>query len=290
MALRRKRNVRDSAPPPMELTGRDMQIIEAVYQYRLLRQDQLHTLFFGASKAASQRRLALLYHHGFLDRTFLSVRASYLLSPAIYLIDKRGIELLRGELGYEIARWQSEDKRIGQQFLEHTLAVNDVRVAITLAARQLGYELLTWKSEAELKVDFDRVPLKDAFGKKQAVSLIPDGYFVLDTPLGKAHFFLELDRGTMTTKRFAAKIAAYTTYYRSGAYEQRYKTRSLRVLTVTLSEGRLVHLKKAAETVGADARFWFATHAQVTVQQVLSRSIWQIAGNEASMPLIAPSS
>jgi hypothetical protein len=65
---RRKRNRRDLNPPPMILMERDKQIIQAIYHCCVLRQDQIHALFFGASKAASQRRLALLYHHGFLSR------------------------------------------------------------------------------------------------------------------------------------------------------------------------------------------------------------------------------
>jgi hypothetical protein len=46
----------------MVLTERDKDILEMLYRCRVLRQDQLHTLFFGMSKAASQRRLFLLYH------------------------------------------------------------------------------------------------------------------------------------------------------------------------------------------------------------------------------------
>src|SRR5260221_6982870 len=178
---RKKRNERGSLPPPMELTLRDTRIIEAVYQYRVLRQDQIHALFFGASHTASQRRLALLYHHGFLERRFLTVRASYLLSPTLYMLDKRGAAHLRTALGYDEIAWKPVDVQVGQLFLEHTLAINDVRVAITLACRAPGYELLTWESETDLKADFDRVTLRARTGQRRAVSLIPDSYFVLGT-------------------------------------------------------------------------------------------------------------
>ncbi len=61
---RRKRHVRDENPEPMLVTERDVRIIEAVYQCRVLRQDQLHRLFFGSATSASQRRLMLLFQHG----------------------------------------------------------------------------------------------------------------------------------------------------------------------------------------------------------------------------------
>src|SRR6185436_8751873 len=104
--------------------------------------------------------------------------------------------------------------------------------------RQAGLELLTWVGERDLKADYDRVSIRTSSGKQQPVSLIPDGYFVLKTPKGNTHIFLELDRGTTTSKRFRQKIVAYRTYHQSGAYERRYHARNYRMITVTTSERR----------------------------------------------------
>lgn len=233
---RRKRNRRDDTPPAMILTARDRQIVEMVYQCRVLRQDQIHALFFGTSTSASQRRLALLYHHGFLTRVFLTARASYMLSPALYMLDKRGAELLRMEFGYDDIAWTSKSNDVGQQFLEHTLAINDVRVAFTLACRQReGFEVIEWRSEAQMKASYDRVTITPPKGRSELISLIPDSFFVVQTPQGKAPFFLEVDRGTETTGRFQTKIFAYQEYIKSGAYQQRYGFKSIRVLTTVPS-------------------------------------------------------
>lgn len=283
--IRRKRNQRDANPPPMILTERDKRIVEAVYQCRVLRQDQIHTLFFGASKAASQRRLALLYHHGFLTRVFLTVRASYMLSPALYMLDKRGAELLRSELGYDDIAWTSKSHEVGQPFLEHTLAINDVRVAVTIACRTHGYTLLEWRSEADLKGDYDRVTIQQRNGSKQLVSLIPDSFFALHTPKGKAPFFLEVDRGTETTGRFQDKIRAYQAYVQTGAYEKRYGYKSVRVLTVAFSQKRLESLKTVTEEVGGKERYWFALHPEMTPQSVFDEPIWMTAGSDIPMSL-----
>jgi hypothetical protein len=86
---RRRRDRRDANPPPMRLTDRDREIIEAVCLHRVLRQDQVQALFFG-SKSAAQRRLALLYHHGYLARQFLPVRGGIMNSPILYLLVNLG--------------------------------------------------------------------------------------------------------------------------------------------------------------------------------------------------------
>src|SRR5688500_10690348 len=66
---------RATNPPPMQLTERDKEIVLAVYEYRLLSAHQIGALFFPSAvdkphsrRTACQRRLQLLYHHGFLDR------------------------------------------------------------------------------------------------------------------------------------------------------------------------------------------------------------------------------
>lgn len=272
----------------MVLTARDRQIIEMVYQCRVLRQDQIHALFFGASTSSSQRRLALLFHHGFLTRVFLTARASYMLSPALYMLDKRGAELLRMEFGYDDIAWTTKSNDVGQQFLEHTLAINDVRVAVTLACRQLdGFELLEWRSEAQMKASYDRVTITPPKGRSEHISLIPDSFFVVQTPQGKAPFFLEVDRGTETTGRFQKKIFAYQGYIKSGAYQQRYGFKSIRVLTTAPSLKRLEGLKTVTESAGGGQRYWFAIHRDISSRSILHRAVWWVAGQASlSVPLM----
>ena len=109
----------------------------------------------------------------------------------------------------------------------------------------------------------------------------------MQTPRGVAHFFLELDRGTMTTRRFKQKILAYQVYYASGAYQRRYGTRSLRVLTVTTSAGRTESLKRISEQAGGKQRYWFTTLEEITPQTILETPIWQVATQSALQPLVA---
>ena len=125
---------------------------------------------------------------------------------------------------------------------------------------------------------------------RRPVSVIPDGYFVLATPLGKAHFFVEIDRGTETLARFKQKIHAYKEYFDSGAYERRYGTKSMRVLTVATGEGRLTNLWRATgevtAAIGGQRRFWFGLADRLTVDTVLNAPVWVIAGEQTARPLI----
>jgi hypothetical protein len=118
----------------MRLTQRDFEILNAVADYRILRQDQIQQLFFG-SKSTAQYRLSRLYQHGFLARHFLPVYAGW--SPTLYSLDKRGLALLKSASGStHIQLWNSENSH---EFLSHTLAITDVRIALTLACRAAAY-------------------------------------------------------------------------------------------------------------------------------------------------------
>lgn len=112
------------------------------------------------------------------------------------------------------------------------------------------------------------------------VAVIPDSYFVLNLGDRRAHFLLEVDHATITNSRWATRIRAYLAYIQSGKYTERYQTRSLRILTVTTTEQRLMNLKETTEKVGGGNLFWFTTLDQVTASSVLLGPIWRLANDE----------
>lgn len=286
MNIKHRRDQRVKHPRPMRLTDRDKAIIHAVYQYRVLQQNQIEQLFF-RWKSAAQRVLFRLYQHGFLDRRFLPTL--YGSSPTMYVLDKRGVELLRTEFGYENFVWYPSNKDLKTEFLAHTTAINTFRIAATLAAQVHGYELVKWMGESDLKANYDRVPIRTPYGKMQSISLIPDSYFLLKTPNGYAHFFLELDRGTMTSKRFKTKVLAYLAYAHTGLAEKRYGTNRFRVLTVTESQRRNDNLKGVTEGIEGKNRFWFGVLSDLTPECVLTAPMWSVAGRDDRMALITSS-
>src|SRR5258708_6138410 len=265
-AKRQRRDERSKTPRRMVLTMRDKQIIIAVFVYRVLRQDQIQRLF-QISKNVAQRILQRLYQHKFLHRLFLPVIKG---SPkTLYVLDIEGAELLAAEFGYHDLKWYPTSRDLKPLFIDHMSSINDVRIAITLAAQKLGYNIETWLTENELKADYDYVSIPTQRGYKR-VSVIPDSYFILDTPYGNAHCLLELDRGTESIEKFQQKVRAYLAYWNNGAYRKRYNTISFQILTVTTGKERLKHLKATTEKLTDTNWLWFGLLSELNADNVLS--------------------
>jgi hypothetical protein len=285
------RHQRAASPPPLRLTPRDLAVINAVYTYRVLRRDQIQTLFF-PSKNTANERLKRLYHHGYLARRWSPVEYGQGSGQTLYLLATKGAQRLAQERGVDVSdiTWRRSQNHVSSPFLEHTLMINDVRLALERAAGQGGYRIETWLREEELKATPDKVWIESASGRRRRLALVPDAYFRLIEGSKRASFFLEADRATETHGRWAQKVLCYLSYLRSGAYLRRYGSNCLRVITVTSGERRLANLlRTTAQTCeGRDeGLFWFTTLERVTPEAILEAPIWQMAGEERPMPLMA---
>lgn len=271
----------------MRETERDHQIVRWVYEYRILSQAQLQRLA-GKSRSTMQQALVRLYHHRYLERVFLPVAYGGS-SPTLYILDTRGIALLQ-RLGVEDFSGLPS-RGLSGVFLEHTLAMNDFRIAVTEACERLGWRIAVWRTENAIKADYDRVAVRTR-GKVEVVPIVPDSYFVVEIPdRGVSHFFLELDRATMTLRRFKTKIAGYVEYYKSGGYQKRFGAQGFRVLTVVDAPGtvRVENLVKDSESIpGIGRRFWFAHLPDLTPERVLTGQVWRIGGHAAPESLFTP--
>ncbi len=119
----------------MRLTPRDIALVDAIYRYRVLRRDQAQQLFFPSKNTANQR-LKLLHQHGFLARRRLPVEYGQGSGQALYLLGGRGAALVAAQLGVDVAEigWRRTHNHVSSPFLEHTLMVNDIRLAVEAAA------------------------------------------------------------------------------------------------------------------------------------------------------------
>jgi hypothetical protein len=272
----------------MRLTERDVRVILAIYDYRVLRREQIELLFF-PSKNTANERLQRLFHHRFLERRWLPVEFGQGTSQAIYLLAERGADVVAGQLSIDrgALNWREAHREVGSLFLEHALMINDVRIAASLAAQQRGYAMEKWVKEEALKGMKEYVYLITDGGARRKVAVIPDAYLVLS--LGDkrgAHFFLEGDRGTEANKRWAQKVRAYLAYTESGRYSEQYGTRSLRVLTVTIGTKRMANLKRTTEKAGGGQMFWFTTLEHAQPGEFLNEPVWEVAGQRGSYTLI----
>ncbi|MBA7628912.1 hypothetical protein ES703_36409 [subsurface metagenome] len=259
----------------MKLTDRDKRVIEWVYLFRFLTGGQIRLLEFeNVSKTACQRRLSLLYHNKYLSAIQKPTHAGYGSSKRVYCLSQRGkkvISFTHDGMDPKNIKWNKKNNQVEIYFLEHTLAVNDIRVAFTIYARSLGYEL-KWIPEWELKALKEKVRDPENPGKSLAVT--PDGYFLLKGEGKEARFFIEADRATETNRRWKDKIRGYVEYVKTGQYYKRYKAESLRVLTITTTQERLKNLLATTKNVKGGNFFWFTTKEKIFNNNIIIDPLW----------------
>jgi hypothetical protein len=280
----------------MRLTVRDRRIVLAVHKFRLLSSPQIEALFFQSEKprgrkTSCQRRLQLLYHHGFLDRIQLPIVLGEGRHPYVYALDEVGVDLVASvtELDRAEIGWKPANNILGPQFVTHALAINDLRVVVTCLTRGPRFSLKGWIDEGQFRSAAmkQRVPFR--LRGARVVRNYPDGYFALGVAQASkpAHFFLEVDQGTMTNTRWRDKVKAYVEFRNRGLSRQHFSTRKFRLLAVTTSSRRLRNLKRATELAGGDHYFWFTTQENVDIwnPEQLLEPVWSVATKDERLLL-----
>ncbi len=265
---KRKRRFRRQPDGHIQLTERDAAIIQAVYHHRFLRSTHLLALFDGGQGLV--RRLAELYHHAYLDRPreqieFYQNAGS---KPMVYALGNKGADFLTQHCGVPRGKidWTAKNHGIRTLFLEHTLLVADVMVAMELACRQVGRIRLVGAAEIVAQAPGEtrrrKKPLQWTvnclYRNEQAeLGVIPDAVFALhylERPEGRnrAYFFLEADRATMPVARsnlrqtsFFRKMVAYHATWKQELHARQFGIKNFRVLTVTSSPERVANLLAA---------------------------------------------
>ncbi|MEW6144122.1 MAG: replication-relaxation family protein [Thermodesulfobacteriota bacterium] len=259
----------------LELSPRDLEILRSLYTYRFLTSTQLAKMFF-SSKSFADRRLRKLYDHGFLDRIQRPVTEGK--SELLYSLWTEGARVLskklnmsRQELG-----WSKSKNRVRGEFLEHELEVTRFRLTIEEACKNNeGYSLMEWRNKEELKYKKGNISYGEKVRERgKNIILIPDAYFVLQTPKGTAHFFLEVDRYTETaSKVFKRKMKGYKMYLERGLFRDRFSGKNFRVLIVTTNNTRLKSLIKVTGELGLGIMYWFTTSNLISPEKILGE-VW----------------
>jgi hypothetical protein len=253
---------------PLHLTERDGDIIRLVHQHRFLRSSHIVALMGGSSQQII-RRLQLLFHHGFLERSRAQIDYYHRGKPRalVYGSGNKGGTFIRQERDSTASKlsWGEKNRAVGRIFLEHALLVSDVMVALELACRKTGRIRLL--AEEELSLSGKRNDPRPGFQWKVKVTsgltlgVVPDRVFALEFPnpgggSNRAYFFLEADRGTMPVKRrhlfqssFYRKLLAYEATWSQSVHRTRFGFNRFRVLTVTTSAARVDSLVDACSTL-----------------------------------------
>ena len=240
-----------------------------VHDYRFLRNDMILALVEsgqGAKPLSNGQvitwRLGKLFHNGYLDRPRAQLRAGRT-GKMVYALGRKGAHLLSerfpGIRAHRVS-WEKRNREITERHMDHTLMIANFRLALTLALEKDGRAGLSlWKDEQALG---DGVVAKDGKGRKEVFPVNPDGFMRLETAAGRAYFFLEADRSTMSGKRFLRKMRGYWHYWERDACARKHDIRHFRVLTVTPTRQRRENLRSVARRADPKQKgsslFWFA--------------------------------
>lgn len=274
--LRSPRFKRTSSAPPLQLTDRDRQIIDHVFRHRFLRSTQIVNLA-GGSRQQVLRRLHQLFHHGYLDRPRAQV--DYYRNgskPMVYGVGHRGAKHLEQSLAipHRKVDWSAKNRNATRFFLEHTLAVAEVMVAMELACREHGDIELIHHNEELVKWN---VQIRRG-GNGHSIGVIPDRVFGLrhkGKPTDVVWYFLEADRATMPVERqslkqtsFARKLLAYHETWRQGVLKKEFPR--FRVLNVTTTPARVRNLVEANRTLteGKGSGMFLFTHLDAFKEKI----------------------
>lgn len=243
------------APPPHEITGRDLAIVAAVVRHGVLNSVQIDRLFPGDSQQQLRRRLKLLYNLGALERAEAQRAAANLGAHYVYTPGPRVGRFVPG------ARPKEFDGALPN--LQHALAVSDFLVSAEVACREFAEDGLTYLPfehvlrSSPLATQGERMPgawpVELRYGGTRKTSYVqPDGIFGFQLSNMTKFYMLEVDNGTMPVVRktpqqtsLLRKLLAYGETHRAEIHKDRFGMGNMRALFVVPSAERRETLKRA---------------------------------------------
>ena len=302
-------------PPPIRVTDRDLELMQAIYDYGgFLTNRHIQRLFFaGLSKRTMERRLSILFHNHYLERPSLIQRRHQPIPEAIYWLGWRGILAMAALQGLEVLEPKSESKHQLKQLetelkrnsiywlrephwvqLRHDIQVIDVRLEFEKAIQILpDVKVAKWANEHHFRADYDSVAMDT--GKQRGV--IPDFYFMLmdegrrqsGDPEYKAHLLIEVDMASRDNPRFEReKLQAYASYIGSQAFVERFGSKVGSWLIITTGKRRMKNMLRQADNIEAEKKkhFFYTTLHMLGEANPLTDPIWTKPGAHEPIALI----
>jgi Replication-relaxation len=243
------------------LTNRDVAVLVDVYTFRYLSAAQVEALHFPSQRTA-YRRLQTLR-----DGKYLKAFTVQGVSGRIFHLATYGAAVVAQFMQVDIddLQWNREMRAPKDYyFLRHFMAINDFRIALTLACQKTSISLLGFipeyigeKTDKGNVKKYLRDNVNDISNSLKQISHTPDAAFALEKDGNAALFFVEIDRGVETVsdpqKGVLKSIVFYLNYFVAGKfnrYEQDFNRefKTFRSLLVTNSPKRLQNIRKAATT------------------------------------------
>ena len=276
---RRSRFVPAVAPPSFLITPRDVEIVRQVARHRFLNSTQISDLLAAPHKKICDR-LTFLFHGKYLDRPHEHrkfYRPGGGSERMVYALATRGAQLLL-EHGTRIdpaLDWARKNREATHRFIQHTLAIADVRVGLLRGIRSRpGFTLLEPEQLLAAMPPATQAMPNPWLWKAHVthnsvareVALVPDYAFAVIFPDGKRRACLvECDRGTMPIDRsnldqtsLLKKFLGYTAGKRAKLHQRQFDWKAFRVLIITNTAERAQNLATVVrERVHADGHDLF---------------------------------
>ena len=251
-AAARRPRFKRYAPPPLRLTEDDLAILKHVGEHRFLRSTHLVQLI-GRSHDKIIRRLAALYHNGYLDRPpaqldFFTRGGS---APLIHALGNKGA-IFSEVTGID---WTDKNRDVKRPYIEHALMVADFMVALECALRAYPRIKLI-RAQDIMRSSWTMTATVPGDATELAVT--PDKVFGLDfIDIGRRNYFvLEADRSTMPIERpslsqssFKKKLLTYHHGHEAKHHAELWGIPGFRVLTITKSEERVTSMIAAVKDI-----------------------------------------
>jgi len=233
---------------------RDLRLLHALSTLRIVDRPQACVISGFNSTTRVNARLLKLRQAGFLKRFFFVSQLGG--KKAIYCLSKKGSELI-GVPSNAIQR-PSDSFLIGDKFVAHQLAINQVYCAAHFQNRANGASVQNWRTFTE--------------AISPSSPIIPDAYFEIHSNETVRPMFLEVDLGTEGLPVWNKKINEYLSLAATGEFERIFQKPRFAVAVVTTSEKRM-HSLRLHTTKITQKLFYFTTLKGMQEQGFWS-SIW----------------
>lgn len=293
------------SPPPLQLTGRDLDVLRALNRYRYLRTGQLRRLLFaGSSLQATRRRLQKLSHPGYRYLGKIAAAAQLLGDHAetAYFLESGGAALLTRLEEKLVPYPRSHPGRVRHYFLEHALTLSEFRLQLELALTgHARAQLRRFVSEHELKEGAERRLSKEAYRlyhefphphRPLPYVVHPDALFILagSGPYSGRQrlYFVEIDRGSEHLGVLRDKVTGYRLLAAAGSYRKFGDFPDFRLLIQAPSPRRAANIRTALAGQQGEELAWVAAAPAITPASVLSEPVWTDHENKAQALLRLP--
>jgi hypothetical protein len=237
-----------------KLSDRELEAIAVLSEIRFLSTSQLERWVFDGSTPlararAARRSIAKLVELGIvrhLERRIGGVRAGS--AGHINLLTALGLRLaaVHGWITSEQARRTREP---GGQFVRHYLAVAEAHLRVLEAQARGELQILARQAEPVAWREFT-----GASGLQR--TLKPDAFFAVSSKPWSTHWFVEVDRATISGTTLDRRLSTYIDFWQNGQ-EAVARGVSLKVLWLTPDTRRLEQLRQAFRRAPAKARGLF---------------------------------